>query len=206
MLDTFPTEEEAWKYIEPCDLWIMDKLILARTMGYMAGPVGTAVPYPGEYIVRPCVNALGLGLGAQKLYLTPEQGTDHLPVGHFWCEWFEGDHYSIDYLFGEQILAVKGIKQDDTFTQWDAWIRDDSKRLPLPAELGETPFKYPWVNIEYIGGHIIEVHFRGNQDFTLIDDQQEFIPVWLGQDTIAPEGYQYFDYPDVHGRIGAFVK
>jgi len=77
------TEEQVWKSIHPDDIWAMDKLIVSRKMGYICGPVGTSVPAPDYYIVRPCINALGLGLGldTQKIYI--EDNTDHLPTGHF---------------------------------------------------------------------------------------------------------------------------
>ena len=58
-------EDEMWKTINPDEMWVLDKLILSRKMGYICGPVGTDVPKPDWYIVRPCVNAMGLGLGAQ---------------------------------------------------------------------------------------------------------------------------------------------
>lgn len=197
-------ETEAWKTVDVEDLWALDKLILSRVMGYVAGPVGVPVLFPGEYIVRPCVNALDLGLGAEKAYIS--ENTDHLPVGHFWCEWFEGDHYSVDYFYGEQYMAIQGFKSDDTFTRWNHWVMDDQKYFDLPEELGEIPFKYPWINCEFIGGRLIEVHFRRNQDFWLMEDQKEFIPVWLGEDPTPLEGYKYVEYPDVHGRIGAFIR
>ena len=34
----------------------------------------------------------------------------------------------------------------------------------------------------------------------------EFIPVWEGEDITPPTGFTYREYPDVHGRIGAFVR
>ena len=85
-------EDFVWLSINPDNIWVMDKLILARKLKYNSGPVGLDVPHPGFYIVRPCVNMLGLGLGAQKVWI--EKETMHLPVGHFWCEFFEGNHYS----------------------------------------------------------------------------------------------------------------
>ena len=63
---------------------------------------------------------------------------------------------------------------------------------------------HEWLNVEYIGGKAIEIHFRNNVDFE--DNIKEFIPVWENQDTTPPEGYTYREYPDMHGRIGAFVK
>ena len=91
------TEEDVWKIIDPDDIWVMDKLILSRKLGYICGPVGTDVPKPGWYIIRPCVNMKGLGLGAEKKWL--DGNTDHLPHGYFWCEWFEGRQTFYPFLF-----------------------------------------------------------------------------------------------------------
>lgn len=193
-------EDLVWKTIDPDDIWVMDKLILSRKLGYSCGPVGLDVPTPGWYIVRPCVNMMGLGLGAQKIWI--EEETWKLPVGHFWCEWFEGNHYSIDYNYGKQALAVQGIKKADTFTRWDEWRKIETF-IPFPKILEQYKNK-EWINIEFIGDKIIEVHFRRNEDFA--NGVNHFIPVWEGQDTTPPGGYNYIDYPDIHGRIGAFVR
>jgi hypothetical protein len=194
-------ENLVWKTIDPDDMWVLDKLILSKKLNYNCGPVGLDVTLPGHYIVRPCVNMQGLGLGTQKVYL--ECNTTHLPVGHFWCEWFEGRHLSIDYYQGKQVLAVEGHKPDTTFTRWEHWVRV-ADRLRLPNVLKPFVEKYEWINCEYIGGKLIEVHFRHNQDFE--NDITHFIPVWEGESTVPPDGYTYKVYPDVHGRIGAFVK
>lgn len=195
------TEDDVWQRIDPDDIWVLDKLILSRKMFYNCGPVGLDVSHPGYYIVRPCVNMMGLGLGAQKVWI--EKDTCHLPVGHFWCEWFEGRHLSIDYHWGKQVLAVEGHKSSNTFTKWDHWVRV-ADRIKLPSILNEFIKKHEWINCEYIGGKLIEVHFRHNEDFE--DNITHFIPVWEGQDTTPPDGYKYRVYPDVHGRIGAWVK
>lgn len=194
-------EDRVWKSIAPEDIWVMDKLILSRKLGYSSGPVGLDVPNPGFYIVRPCVNMLGLGLGAQKVWLEGE--TMHLPVGHFWCEFFDGDHYSIDYHCGRQMLCVKGRKPEDTFTKWTDWYRDD-KKFAFPEILSELIERHNWMNCEFIGDKLIEVHLRRNEDFD--GNINHFIPVWEGESTEPPKGYTYREYPDVHGRIGAFVK
>ena len=198
----FDDEDIAWQTTDPEDLWIFDKLILSRYLGYMCGPVGTPVPKEGYYMVRPCVNALGLGLGAQKHYI--KDSTNHLTPGHFWCEWFDGDHISIDYDWGKQCLAVQGFKAPETFTRWDRWVRVDDVKIKMPAFLGSIRVKYSKINCEYIGGKLIEVHLRHNPDFP--GNRQEYIPVWQGQNECPPQGYEYIEDPDVHGRIGAWVK
>lgn len=194
-------EEIVWKTIDPDDIWVLDKLILSRKLNYICGPVGLDVPKSGHYIVRPCVNLLGLGLGAQKVWI--EKSTDHLPLGYFWCEWFEGRHLSVDYCNRTQILAVEGYKEADTFIKWQRWVRVKDV-IPLPPFLMSFAKKHQYINVEYIGEKVIEVHFRCNEDFT--GGITEFIPVWEGDSIIPFEGYSYRTCPDVHGRIGAFVK
>jgi hypothetical protein len=194
-------EDLVWKTIDPDDIWVLDKLILSRKLEYTCGPVGLDVPSPGYYIVRPCVNMLGLGLGAQRVWL--EQETMHLPLGHFWCEWFEGRHLSIDYHWGTQVLAVEGHKSKDTFTRWSNWQRVDDVVL-LPDVLKLLANKHQWINCEFIGGKLIEVHFRYNEDF--VGNINHFIPVWEDEIIDPPKGYRYREYPDVHGRKGAYIR
>ena len=74
----------------------------------------------------------------------------------------------------------------------------------MPDIIKEALTEHDVVNCEYIGGKLIEVHLRNNPDFA--NGEMEFIPVWEGEDTTAPQGYKYREYPDVHGRIGAFVR
>ena len=197
-------EDMVWKWIPPDHIWVLDKLILSKYLGYSCGPVGINVPKPGWYIVRPCVNALGLGLGAEKMWL--EKSTNDLPLGHFWCEWFEGNHYSVDYYptWGTKLFTVQGFKQDDTLIRWDKWIKvDNKKEHTIPSQVWDVVRKYYRINIEYINDNPIEIHLRPNEDFA--GNISEFIPVWEGQDATPPAGYRYIDYPDVHGRTGAFV-
>ena len=97
---------------------------------------------------------------------------------------------------------VEGFKKKNTLIKWDKWVKTDDV-VPLPKVLEQFKNK-PIINCEFIGGKLIEAHFRSNPDFP--DNRKEFIPVWEGQDKNPPEGYQYIDYPDVHGRIGAFIK
>ena len=151
--------------------------------------------------MRPVVNAYGLGIGAEKMFI--EQTTTHIPPGFFWCEWFEGRHLSVDYQQGKQILCVEGFKPENTFTKWDRWARTMDV-MPMPEQIHEAVGEHDIVNCEFIGDKLIEVHLRHNPDFE--GHIMEFIPVWEGEDTTAPNGYKYREYPDVHGRIGAFIR
>jgi hypothetical protein len=196
-------EDTAWTNTDIEDLWIYDKLILSKKMGYVCGPTGVDVPEDGFYIVRPVTNIVGLGIGAYEQYLTVEGWTDHLQPGTFWSEIFEGDHLSIDYEWGEPILNIQGFRYPESFVRWKKWIKVE-QTVELPDILKPIAKKYQFMNCEYIGGKLIEVHLRKNPDFDF--DNVEFIPVWEGQDTTPPEGYRYVECPEYNQRIGAFVR
>ena len=97
---------------------------------------------------------------------------------------------------------MQAYKPEVTFTLWDE-CRKIETYIPLPNILKQFKTR-EWLNCEYIGGKLIEVHFRRNEDFS--NGISHFIPVWEGQDTTPPAHYKYIDYPEVHGRIGAFVR
>jgi len=199
-VDDLTPEDKLWSSTSTDDLWIYDKLILSKIMGYYCGPVGIDVNRPGWYVVRPCVNILGLGMGAEKRWL--ETDTSMLTPGHFWCEWFEGDHISIDYHYGECVLSVQGFRSGTNLKHWDRWQRVDVN-IPLPPQLRKFAM-YPYFNCEYIGGKLIECHIRRNPDFKW--GNVEFIPVWKDNIGVNKPGYQYVECPDIHGRVGAWIK
>ncbi len=95
------------------------------------------------------------------------------------------------------------FKPEDTFTKWDRWERTIDI-MPMPEQIHEAVSKHDIVNCEFIGDKLIEVHLRNNPDFE--GNIMEFIPVWENEDIIPPNGYTYREYPDVHGRIGAFIR
>lgn len=196
------TEDDVWNIVKAEDLWVLDKLIVSRLMEYACGPVGMDVPKPGWYIVRPCVNMIGLGMGAKKMWLSKD--TMHLPLGFFWCEWFEGRHVSVDYVNGKQTLAVEGIlNSSDDLTKWSTWFKVKDE-IPLPKYLYGLADRYETINVEYIEGRVIEVHLRGNPDFE--EDISEFIPDFGNSPDLSSSGYRYILCPEDHGRIGAWVK
>jgi hypothetical protein len=48
-----------------------------------------------------------------------------------------------------------------------------------------------WINVEYIGDRVIEIHLRYNDDFRN-HDADEIIPVWQGQNLEQPPGYSWY--------------
>ena len=163
----------AWRNAKEEDLWIFDKLIVSRKLGYICGPAGVEVPYPGWYIVRPCVNIPGMSRGATFDWL--EKDTHHIDAGYFWCEVFTGDHVSVDYKDGKQVLAVKGTKDPERLYRFIKWEKINDL-IPIPLPFYSLIKKYEYVNIEYIGGKAIEIHLRHNPDF--IHGNSVAYPVW----------------------------
>jgi len=140
--------------------WMLDKLLLSHHLGYTCGPAGVDAP-KGTYIVRPVMNLLGMSIGAK--YAELDGDTDHLPVGTFWTEWFEGDYVSVDYRDGEQLLAVRSERDfaDGSHgLRASSWWVDQELQMPCPFDGLDGDY-----NVEFIGGMVTEVNFRLNTDF-----------------------------------------
>lgn len=197
----FNTDQEVWWGAHEQDLWIFDKLLLSARLGYDCGPVGVDVQHPGEYVIRPCVNTLGMGRGARIEYIEDE--TDRLGLGYFWCEKFEGRHLSVDYYYQQQELTVEGIRsKDKPLWMWDKWVKVDDE-MPFPEFLKDLKGDYEYINVEYIGDKVIEVHLRPNPDWA-DHDSDEVVPVYFG-DLPRQEGYRYEPAPE-HIRKGFLIK
>jgi len=197
-------EELAWATVKPEHAWVLDKLQLAKRLGYAAGPCGTPVPKPGEYVVRPSTNPLGMERGMTMHELT--HFTDHLPSGHFWCEKFEGDHFTIDFHWGRFAFAAIGIKKAERFCRWEILTGSQLKRVAtnLDDQLLYVLQHYPVANAELIGREVIEIHLRANPDF--LYGNTEFIPVYEPETNLERDGYRYIACPEHNGRKGAFIR
>jgi len=175
--DRYSTEYE-WVSTHSYDLWVYNKLQVSRVLGYECGPAGLAVPRPDFYIVRPCINFMGMSRHARIEYL--EGDTEHIHPAEFWCEVFEGEHISVDYYKGQQELTVKGVRDpQDPLYKWKKWYKVD-RVIPLPKVFEEVSQRYDWLNCEYIDGKLIEIHLRGNPNFNY--GGESITPVWEGDD------------------------
>jgi hypothetical protein len=167
-------DSDVWKFVDADDLWIFDKLILSKKLGYDCGPAGVLPKREGRYIVRPCVNYRMMGVGAKFMHLNTND--DIIPDGHFWCEIFEGPHLSFDYHYGQQVLAVQGFREDENLSRFLFWKRVQQK-FNIPPLFQSIAQKYEWLNIEVIGDKVIEVHLRENDDFKG-HDGNIVVPIW----------------------------
>ncbi|HVX99006.1 MAG TPA: hypothetical protein VHA55_04360 [Pseudorhodoplanes sp.] len=160
-----PTEDsDAWEW-NPQHAWVYDKLAVAQSQGLQAGPHGTRIPFFPVFS-KPVCNLRGMGAGS-RVISSAEDYERHFTPGHFWMTMLEGPHVSSD------AAIVSGVPRwwrhasgkpagEGTFDSWtihaagnpaiesgcSAWI---AKHLA-----GYTGM----INIETIGGTIIEAHLR----------------------------------------------
>ena len=199
---------ELWERY-PQHRWIFNKLQLALDLGYSAGPCPTVPRVAGYYCIRPIYNLYGMGLGASKVWLDINDNTEVMSKqypGSFWCEWFEGPHYSIDYEWNkgwQPIHASQGYNSSNDLTHFTRWDKIDPPKIDLPISfntLADTNF----LNIEFKDSKIMEVHLRlGNLegDWYGLDNAETIIPVWKDttQEFITQHkdnGYKFVKRPE----------
>lgn len=197
-------EYEVWN-IYPKHRWVFNKLQLALDMGYMAGPVPVNPPKEGYYCIRPIYNLFGMGLHATKQWLSHtdnEEIMSQIHPGSFWCEWFDGPHYSIDYIWNngwQPIHATQGYNNSNDLTHFSRWDKIDPPEIVLPDFLNKLK-DTKYLNIEFKDSKIIELHLRPANltgDWQEIEDATIIIPVW--KQTTQ-------DYIEDHKRAGFKFK
>ena len=191
---------DEWNHIHPKDIWVYNKLHLSRVLGYTCGPVGTTVPKPDFYVVRPSINLLGMGRFSRLEWI--HYTTDHFHPAEFWCERFIGEHLSVDFQNRESKLVVLGERNpEDELYRWKKWTRID-RRVEFPSILDDLIGDYEWINCEFIGNRLIEVHFRQNPDFRY--GNTIAIPIWKDQKVEGYLNYRFVSDSDFH-RKGFFI-
>jgi len=192
---------DEWNSIHHEDLWAYNKLFLSRILGYNCGPSGVPVPKSDFFIVRPSINLMGMGRVSRIEYI--ERDTEHLHPAEFWCEIFEGEHISVDYYKKEPVLVVKGHRKPESpLYKWEKWEKIE-RYIEFPSILSRLKGEYEYINCEFIGDKLIEVHFRQNPDFRYGNNVA--IPIWK-EDNMEIDGkYKYVRDEDFL-REGFFIE
>lgn len=205
---------QAWE-LYPQHRWIFNKLDIALRLGYQAGPACVPIPRTPstlfKAIIRPIYNLYGMGVGATihtfRPYIDNEFIINHkfIPPGYFWCEYFEGLHYSIDYKATNQpkgsifkwdaFCAMVGEKSEDNLTRFTKWTCVNPPSIALPAFLWNID-DVDFLNIEFIGNKIIEIHLRtGNDIFHKKSIGTIAIPIWDNEEDkikiLEKQGYAF---------------
>jgi hypothetical protein len=206
-----PDDWELWNSESPYR-WIFNKLELALRCKHIAGPVPVLPPLDGYYIVRPIYNLFGMSIMAKKVWLNTYDNPvlmDNIHPGNFWCEWFAGNHYSIDFEWNKgwkPMFTTRGFNSDDEIWRWTKWIKVDYPDIKLPTFLDELKDNQI-LNIEFRGNHIVEVHLRlGNMngDWNGLWEQNEIVPIWEDRleekDLLLNSGYKYIERREITGN------
>ena len=160
-----PTEDsDAWSWY-PAHRWVYDKLAVATSQGLDAAPHGVA---PARYPVfsKPIYNLKGMGVGSRALRSAADYAEAYRP-GHMWSTLLEGNHVSSDVAVVDGVPcwwrhASGAASGDGTFDYWEIHAEPD----PAVEEWcgawcrGHLAGYTGMVNLETIGGRIIEVHLR----------------------------------------------
>lgn len=182
-----------------------NKLWLSETLGYYCGPSGIFPYKAGWYIVRPIMNLSGMSVGAERKYIEEKDVTKVKP-GYFWCEWFEGNQYSVTFeKVGNAWLQTscwKGDRNIDELYKFKKWTRYDHKIFRLP-EIFDDLLDLDLINVEFIDDRPIEVHLRSSPD----PDCNEFIPIWEGEQYLVDK-YEVmgYSYTESYDSADSFLK
>ena len=215
---------EAWEAYPKLHKWF-NKLWLSEQLGYTCGPGGTAPKEKGHYVVRPIYNLSGMGVGAKIKKIKPDD-YESVKAGYFWCERFNGEHYSVDYIWVSdsqiggswtQKSSYQGTNFPINLAKFAEWKKSEYlPKLPdrhkdLWKEIGYGGVRT--INVEWVGDKIVELHLRpGN-----IYNYSTLVPVWkswpLGVQTHwEHNGFSFIEaFDDGDGqlkdaRLGFMVK
>lgn len=193
-------DTQAWEAY-PQYRWVFNKLEVAMRFGYECGPACVPIKRKGNYIIRPIYNLFGQGIGAKKQYLDPELHTEdmilhkYVSPGYFWCEYLEGDHFSIDYKRenGRWIpfSAMIGTHEtENNLTRFEVWQKVELPNFELPNFIHEIDVDY--LNIESKNEKPFEIHLRtGNDQIWNLPMGSKVYPIWDEKDLNKKNGMKF---------------
>lgn len=229
MVRTLISDAETWHQWPRLQL-MHNKLHIATIMGYRCGPCGTLPTVYGDYVIRPIYNLSGMGVGAKVVKFGQAELQDLTPFyqpGYFWCEYFHGPHFSINYVWDgnkyQFLDCYRGSNEPDQLSKFDWWERisrdyivgEFSQLLNPPTRIeqwlvgNKDSIEYNdhplTINIEYKMTNVIEVHLRKSSD----PQYEDIIPQWGDADSkliesLKDNGYTFIqDYDDADGNLSS---
>jgi len=160
-----PTDDtDAFKF-NPRHRWIYNKLLVAKSQGLECG-LHTEAPARYPVFCKPVTNLKGMGAGTSVLQ--DERGyRENCKQGDFWMKLLTGEHISTDWAvvrgkpaWCRHTLGIPGVA--GTFDYWaiQARARPGLEKYCQDWIHANLPDYTGMLNIETIGGQIIEAHLR----------------------------------------------
>jgi hypothetical protein len=160
-----PTDDPLAFELYPAQRWVYDKLLIARSQGL---DCGTHEVLPGRYpvFVKPVTNLRGMGVGSGVARDAAALRAQCGP-GMFWSPCLTGAHVSTDWAVvrGEPVWCRHARAVPGSAGTFDYWIIEGGPREPLEHACRRwirthLPAYTGMLNLETIGGPIIEAHLR----------------------------------------------
>jgi hypothetical protein len=160
-----PTDDAAAFELNPRHRWVYDKLLVAQSQGLPCALSALAPPrYP--MFSKPVTNLRGMGVGSHLLR-NRQDFQKHCKAGDFWMKLLTGAHVSSDWAVvrGEPNWCRHALGMPGTGGTFDYWIIEALPRPLLEDYCRDwirrnLPDYTGMLNVETIGGRIIEVHLR----------------------------------------------
>lgn len=160
-----PTDDELAYQLYPEHRWIYNKLLICETQGLENAP-HDIMPRRFPVFSKPIYNLRGMGSGG-KIIESPDQFRADLQPGHMWMPLLSGEHVSTDaaVIDGEPVWWRHTIGHPLEQGTFDYWVILGESRLELERYCGHWLRRNlkcytGCVNLETIGGRIIEAHLR----------------------------------------------
>lgn len=165
-------DEAAWTWM-PELRPLLNRLTVALWCDYPCGPHGV-LPEQYPILSKPVYNLYGSGVGVCT-YGTQEQYLNNYTPGHFWMPVFSGEQLSTDILvYHREVISTitaRGTRSSKEVYKFDAWELLDETPQPVKQTIRKfvaqhVPLGYCGaLNIETVGGNIIEVGARFSTQF-----------------------------------------
>jgi hypothetical protein len=160
-----PTDDEHAYELHPEHRWIYNKLRICDSQSIPAAPHGVAPP---EFPVfsKPIYNMHGMGVDGLVIESETEMARN-MRAGHMWMTLLRGEHVSSDavVLGGEAQWWRHSVGRAIGEGMFDYWTVLADERAELEEYCGDWMREHlrgysGAVNLETIGGKLIEVHLR----------------------------------------------
>jgi hypothetical protein len=144
--------------------WVYEKLNIARSQGLPCG-LREDIPSTFPVFAKPNINLRGMGLSS--CVVRSRAAFDALPEDHMWMPFLTGEHVSTDCAVadGKVVWVRHALGHPWIYGMFRYWVIEPTQRPELNQFLSHWVERHMagytgMMNIETIGGVIIEAHLR----------------------------------------------